>query len=388
MHSRAAVLGIMLGTSLFTAAQPARRTEAKTAEQVYENIKVLRGTPADSFNQMMHLMSGQLGVDCEHCHLQKDRVSDELEPKRTARQMIKMTADINKKSFDGKPVVTCYTCHRGSPTPPSVPLLPAGEYVSNEKPAPRQLPTADQILAKYIDALGGEQAIRRVTSRVITATQDIPTGPGGVIPLPARTERYQKAPNLVLNVYHTDKYTISNGFDGSVSWAQNDRGRVTEAVKLEQIRAKRSADSYEPLHLKQQYARMKVDGIEKVNGRAAYVVIGYPEENIAERLYFDIQTGLLLRKSTIVPTGVGDSPFQTDYDDYRDTGSGVKYPFLIHMEPASGRLELITHSTIHVQKVQDNVAIDDAKFVKPVSKEDPPPRTATKAKEIRASGKR
>jgi outer membrane lipoprotein-sorting protein len=388
MHSKVAVFGMMSLTAVFSAAQPARRTEAKTAEQVYENIKVLRGTPADSFNQTMHLMSGQLGVDCEHCHLQKDRVSDELEPKRTARLMIKMTADINRKSFEGKPVVTCYTCHRGAPIPPNVPILPAGEYVSNEKPAPPQVPTADQILAKYIEALGGEQAIRKVTSRVITATQDIPTGPGGVIPVPARTERYQKAPNLVLNVYHTDKYTVTNGFDGNASWAQNDRGRVTEAVKLEQIRAKRASDFYEPVHLKQQYGRMKVDGIEKVNNRNAYVLIGYPEENIAERLYFDTQTGLLLRKSTIVPTGIGDSPFQIDYDDYRDTGSGVKYPFLIHMEPASPRLELITHSTIRVQKVQDNVAIDDAKFVQPVSKEEPPPRTATKAKEIRASGKR
>ena len=127
MHSRVAVIGMMLVTAVFTTAQPARRAEAKTAEQVYENIKVLRGTPADSFNQMMHLMSGQLGVDCEHCHLQKDRVSDEVEAKRTARQMIKMTADINKKSFDGKAVVTCYTCHRGSPIPPNVTLLPAGE---------------------------------------------------------------------------------------------------------------------------------------------------------------------------------------------------------------------------------------------------------------------
>ena len=105
MHSKVAVLGMMSLTAVFTVAQQARTTQGKTAEQVYENIKVLRGTPADSFNQMMHLMSGELGVDCEYCHLQKDRVSDELEPKRTARQMVKMTADINKKSFDGKPVV-------------------------------------------------------------------------------------------------------------------------------------------------------------------------------------------------------------------------------------------------------------------------------------------
>jgi hypothetical protein len=377
-------LGIILTGDVFSAAQqPPPRTEGKTAEQVYKNIKVLRGTPADSFNQMMHLLSGQLGVDCEYCHLQKDRVSDELEAKRTARQMIRMTSELNKKSFNGKQMVTCYTCHRGSPIPPSVPLLPVADYPPAEKPAPPQLPSADQILAKYIEALGGEQAIRKVTSRLITATQDIPTGPGGVIPTPARTERYQKAPYLLLNVYHTDKYSISNGFDGTVSWAQDARGRVTQPVKLEQIRARRSADFYECLHLKQEYSQMKVDGIEKVNNRDAYVLIGYPEEKIPERLYFDTQTGLLLRKSTVVPTAAGNSPFQVDYDDYRDTGSGVKYPFLTHMEPGGSRTELVVHSTIRVQKIQDNVAIDDAKFVKPESKEEPPRPTATTATRIR-----
>ena len=366
------------GRSFFAAAQG--RTEGKTAEQVYKNIKVMRGTPADSFNQMMHLISGSLGVDCEYCHIQKDRASDELETKKTARQMMRMMMDLNKKSFEGKQVVTCYTCHRGNPTPPNVPLLPVGEYLSDEKPVTPALPTADQIFAKYVEALGGEQAIRKVTSRVITGTEDIPTGPGGVNPTPGKVERYQKAPNLLLNVLHPGKATLSNGFDGKVSWAQDAKGRVGQPVKLEQIRAARNADFYEPLHLKQAYAQVKVDGIEKVNNRDAYVVIGTPQEGIAERLYFDKETGLLLRKSTVVPTHAGNSPYRVDYDDYRDTGSGVKYPFLIHMEPASPRLELVTHSAIRVEKVQDNVALDDAKFVKPESKEEPPaPRpTATR----------
>ena len=117
---------------------------------------------------------------------------------------------------------------------------------------------------------------------------------------------------------------------------------------------------------------MKVDGIEKVNGRDAYVVVGIPQEKIPERLYFDTQSGLLVRKATRVPTAIGDSPYEVDYDDYRDTGHGAKFPFLIHMEPAGPRLELITHSTIRVLTVEDNVAIDETKFVKPISKEDAP----------------
>ena len=53
-----------------------------------------------------------------------------------------------------------------------------------------------------------------------------------------------------------------------------------------------------------------------------------------EWLYFDAQTGLRLRKRTTLQTPAGNSPFQVTYGDYRDTGSGVKFPFLIRMDPA------------------------------------------------------
>ena len=70
-------------------------------------------------------------------------------------------------------------------------------------------PSVDQILDKFVAALGGEQAVRKVTSRVITGTQYIPTGPGGGTLVPAAIERDQKAPNLVVTTYHTPTYTIS-----------------------------------------------------------------------------------------------------------------------------------------------------------------------------------
>lgn len=373
----AAVLSWVAGGGAHAQA-PARA--GHKAEDAYKNIQALRGTPAEDFNQTMHLMSGALGVDCEYCHVsQKDRVSDDMKAKVVARDMIKMTADLNRKSFHGQQVVTCYTCHRGNPVPPGAPVLPDPGYIEEKKP-PAGLPAADQIVAKYIQALGGEQALQKVTSRRITATQDIPTGPGGVNPVPAQMERFTKAPYFALTAYRAASFSIANGFDGNVAWAQDQRGRVTQPVKLEQLRARRNADFYEPLHLKQEYTQMKVEGIEKVNGRDAYAVLGIPQEKIPERLYFDAQSGLLLRKATRVPTAIGDSPYEVDYDDYRDTGHGAKFPFLIHMEPAGPRLELITHSTIRVLTVEDNVAIDDVKFVQPVSKEEPPPPAAKGSK--------
>jgi hypothetical protein len=61
-----------------------------------------------------------------------------------------------------------------------------------------------------------------------------------------------------------------------------------------------------------------------------------------------------------------------DFDDYRDTGSGVKIPFLVRSSPAGPRTELATTSTLRVTSVRDNVAIDAATFATPA----PPPPAA------------
>jgi hypothetical protein len=343
--------------------------QVRTTEQQFKNIQVLKGFPASQLNLSMHVIESSLGVDCEYCHDQKDRAKDDLKPKQIARKMISMVLEINKNTFEGQQVVTCYTCHRGSPQPSNVIALPIpNPMIEHPAPASAPLPTADQIISKYIQALGGEQALRKVSTRVITGTRNIPTGPGGEIPTPAKTAIYQKAPNMVVNVFQTDKVTLSEGYNGATAWAQNVAGVVADLPSPDQERAKRAADMYEPIDLKTQYAKMEVRGIEKLNGRDTYLLVGFPQNDNPEQLYFDVQTGLLARKVTAIPTLFGDNPVRVDYSDYRNTGSGVKIPFLVEMVPGSPRSELWTTSTLRVDKVQDNVAIDDAKFTKPASK--------------------
>ena len=364
---RGVVVALMLAGALLVRAQGGPPTmEGKTAEQFYKNIKVLNGTPADQVIESMHLIRGALGVDCEFCHEDPDRAADTKEPKETARMMMRMVMDINKNNFKGEQEVTCYTCHRGSAIPATTFTFPVVE--NGLEAEAKGLPSVDQILAKYVAALGGEQAIRKINSRVITGTQYIPTGPGGTVPVPATIERSQKAPNLVVNVYRTPTYTISDGFDGTRAWAQAANGRVAEPGATDQMRAKRDADFYLPLDLKQTYAQMQVRNIENVNGHDAYVVIARPQGDRAERLYFDVQTGLLVRKWNSLATPAGEAPFQVDYQDYRDTGSGVKFPYVIIMNPANARTEPSSTATIRVTKVQDNAPLDSSKFVKPESK--------------------
>src|SRR4029077_91139 len=111
-----------------------------------------------------------------------------------------------------------------------------------------------------------------------------------------------------------------------------------------------------------------VAGIERVHERDAYLVIATPANDTPEELYFDRENGLLVRKTTSITTPVGLAPYQVDYENYRDAGHGVKVPFVLNLSPGGPRAELTMNSNVRVQKVEENVAIDDAKFKKPASK--------------------
>src|SRR6267142_2417494 len=65
--------------------------------------------------------------------------------KNVARAMIRMVNDINKNTFNGKDVVTCYTCHRGN-TNPVVVLPYNGEPAHSTAAVRATMPTVDQLL--------------------------------------------------------------------------------------------------------------------------------------------------------------------------------------------------------------------------------------------------
>ena len=323
----------------------------------------------------MRVIAGSLGVGCGFCHVQ-DRSKDDMDTKKTARLMMAMMMEINKNKFDGRQQVTCFTCHNGSSTPASTlqfpEMAPAAPQGGGEGRA--QGPSADQILASYVQALGGEQAIRKIANFSITATRDAPAGFGGGAPAggaapaggppQAQVEEYLKAPNLMVTIVHAPNgMTTANGFDGTVGWTLNARGVVADLTGTDEARAARAADFYEALDLSKEYGQLTAGGTAKVGDHNAYVLVGTPQGDLPERLYFDTTTGLLLRKITITPTPMGNSPTQIDYDDYRDTGSGIKFPYLIRVtETPNARV------ATHVQKV-DSAPIDNSfKLMKPASK--------------------
>ncbi len=118
------------------------------------------------------------------------------------------------------------------------------------------------------------------------------------------------------------------------------------------------ADLHLATHLKAMFSELKVRGTEKVGDTEAYVVVGQREGRTPIQLYFDTQTGLLVRMLRFGETALGQLPVQIDYADYRAT-DGVKIPYRWTLARPSGRF------TIQVSEVKQNVPVDEAKFAKP-----------------------
>jgi hypothetical protein len=337
----------------------------KTVEQTKKNIQVLTGLPDSQLVPVMNYMGASLGVKCTYCHVNKDGKwdfpSDEKPEKGTAREMIKMVQGINKANFKGNPAVGCFTCHRGRSEPVRVPQLPIAvptpfaEATPAASPTPRPSPpTADQILAKYTEALGGAAAIEKMKTRSMKGTWLTSNG------ISLGYEVYQTAPDRIYTVLNTPKQgVIERGFNGTVAWEKGQRGlRELEGVELFQL--KRYPDLFHDIKLQGQFTRLSFGGRDKIDGRDVYVLRGLGVDGKGERLFFDAQTGLLLRRITSTPTIVGVIPEQVDYEDYRDV-DGLKLPFTIR----TTSIDSFYNSTRTFTEIKLNVPVDETKFNKP-----------------------
>jgi photosynthetic reaction center cytochrome c subunit len=345
---------------------PAAPAGRKLAEEEFKNIRALKGIPADQVIPSMQFIAASLGVECEYCHVAHANEKDDKKPKVTARKMINMMMAINIDNFEGHREVTCYSCHRGSKDPVGTPIItaeeppPAAEEGKKPGEAKAALPAADQLLDKYLAAIGGSDALQRVTSRVQQGTL---TAFGGQhFPV----EVYAKAPDKRVSVMHLQNGDSVTGFDGRQGWLSVP-GRVHMMSAAENDAARVDADLYFAAHVKTLYQKFGADEGTKIDGHDSYLVVGRTEGKPPLRLYLDKESGLLLRLIRYAETPLGRNPTQIDYADYRDA-NGVKVPFRWTLARPGNRF------TIQVEQLQQNVPVDDAKFVAPP----PPPATAAK----------
>ena len=312
---------------------------APKAEEVYKNIKTLKGTPASEVIPSMKFMCASLKVDCEFCHKENDFASDEKQAKEATRHMIEMQRDINTKNFNGRTQVTCNTCHNGSPKPQRIPSV-VGISRSTIKRGGEALIPAD-VLKKFESNSGGKLATANFEG---TAT--------GFGPTPSPIKITQGAPNKFVMEFNGQKL----GYDGTGVWLQVGTGKP-QALPADQTasivhfgRFFRGANAFAAL------GELKFAGRDKIDGKDVVVLrSGAQGAKVAEDLYFDAGTGLLSRVVTYTTTILGSIPESTDYSDYRKVGDDM-VPFMITM--SGGKAPVV----IKLDKSEANPSLPDGFF--------------------------
>ncbi len=368
----------MLGVAIARGQAQAEQTP-QLAEDVFVNVPALGGLPIDEFMDTMGMFSASLGMTCTDCHVGESlsnpaAYGDETARKRTSRAMVQMVNAINRDNFGGLPFVSCYTCHRADPSPKAVPSLVLQYSVPPDDPNeiffPEQavpgLPTADQLFDRYIQALGGANPVANLTSFVANGLYS-----GYDTDLqPVPVEVFANAPDQRATVVHAhfDESHLRDNlstYDGREGWiaapanlvplmrltGTNLEGARTEAV-LSFPAAGRT------------FRRWRVGFPKIIEGRRIQPIQGTRDGETPVNLFFDNESGLLVRLVRYSETDVGTVPTQIDYSDYRDV-SGVMMPFGWTVTWTNGQ------STIELSEIQSNVGIEAARFQRPTAS---PPR--------------
>ena len=406
--------GIGVPSALAQQASAPAAAGEPTAAQKYKNIQVLKDLPAVQLHDAMTYMAASMGGNCLTCHVRGADgefayEKDDNDHKVSARTMIQMVRAINEQHFKGEERVSCATCHqarrepsplpplsqpltpeqiaalpqRGGPRPggapgqpggvPSQPGAPGQTGASRPAAAPgqggtppppgggagqgprnqRPTETVDQVLDKYVQALGGLDALQKLTSRVRRGTVTNRAGQSSPITIE------ETAAGLFRATIESAP-AASRAFDGKSGWVDSG-GRVRDLDGVETANAGLPADLALGMRVKDGYAALAVRAYSRVNGHDVVALEGRRSAIVAETLFFDRTSGLLIRRSASLRTPLGNLPVQIDYDDYRAV-DGIQTPF---------EVRITDWESVSVEKLAEvkfNQPVDPARFAKPAPK--------------------
>ena len=365
------LVGCLVTTGLMTG-QAAQEPKPLMAEEVFKNVTVLKGIPVDEFMSTMGMFAAAVSLNCIDCHVPESvqnlaKFADDTPIKRTARRMVLMVNTLNKTNFAGRPVVTCWTCHRGEAgpakgTPNLTVQYSAPSEDANEVEVIRQSPSAptpDQVFAKYIQAAGGAERVNALTT--ITGKGEYAGWDTDFVKI--GVDIYAKAPAQRTTVVHMmiEGKVEDNvrTFDGRMGWiASPDKplplmpltGGNLDAAKTEAV-------LFFPAAIQKSFTGWKT-GAATIDDDDVVLVQGVTPARTPIKLYFDEKSGLLKRALYYASTVIGPVPTQIDVEQYKDV-SGVKIPSKWTSTWTDGQAHF------DLSQVQANAAVDAAKFNKP-----------------------
>jgi outer membrane lipoprotein-sorting protein len=216
-------------------------------------------------------------------------------------------------------------------------------------------PSVDQILEKYTQALGGQAAYEKVTTRTMKGTVEIPddnvTGPAHVL---------AKAPGSYRLTLDIPGYGIvETVVDGTAGWEKNPDSGVHAMSKGDLAAAARDHAFHREVRLKELYPKMQAAGADKVKGRDVVVIEASSADGPAEKLYFDAENGLLLKRDfERVTLEDGIVQYEVFYGDYRDV-DGLKVAGSIEQRSPDNTM------IFKFTEIKNDAALEDTAFAKP-----------------------
>jgi hypothetical protein len=210
--------------------------------------------------------------------------------------------------------------------------------------------TVEQLLERYVAALGGRHAIEAVRTRVSRGFLVNPSCQR------APLEIYEKAPDHFRIVMDVPAGRSENGFDGSVAWTRQPGDVAEERPVADAAFVIREHRLDRPLVMRSLYAHLRVVGPKRLDGRDVIVLEAAGEDSIVESWSFDAKTWLPAKMELTVRG----TPIQVWFEDYRRVG-GVKVPFRIR------RARPDFAWTNEFTSIEQNVPLDDRQFTKPVT---------------------
>jgi photosynthetic reaction center cytochrome c subunit len=386
--SVAAAVMVVLWLAGGTAPKARAQAKSQKAEDTFKNVQVLKGISVDDFMGTMGIMSAAVGFDCSECHIGAgtDKVdwAADSQKKIVARKMVTMVTAINRDNFGGRQMVTCWSCHHGRDKPSTTPALEvvygpgSTEMDDNLSQMPGE-PEAQQIIDKYLNAIGGAQKLTAIKSYIAKGSSVGFGGFGGG----ADVTIYAKFPDQRTTDIEFKKETgrpsAVRAYDGHLGWIKTPLAVLTDyqLTGAELDGARVDAQLAFPAQIKTALTRLVVSlptSISDLPGpssqtskesgeglgkdRVVNVVQGTSPGGTLVTMYFDQQSGLLLRLLRYGKTPIGRIPTQVDYSDYRDVG-GTKMPFHLTFAWLDGR------DAIQLSEVKTNVPVDEKMFGRP-----------------------
>jgi hypothetical protein len=355
----------------------------------YRDIQVMKDVPADQFDITMDYFVAATGLQCQGCHV-RDEATGEFDYandhriKSVTRKMINLVRTVNAGDYGGR--TNCAQCHAGRPNPPGLPLAqpmtpdqiaalaaqtaarqggpggasPAAAGTAGAQGAGQQIPAPaiDDVINKYVEALGGRAALEKLQSRAMSGTLTNRAAQSMAFAIEEKGTKY-------LETTQSQPTPTTIGFDGASGWTQSGT-RVADLVGFPLQRALCSATLTLPLRLKDKYPNLQAGRPTRLPGASAASpalevnqLQGASSPYVNEQFYFHATSGLLVRRRVVTRAADrGSMVEQFDYSDYRAV-AGVKMPFTIK------RTSWNAVDTLTIADIKPNVQIDDAKFARP-----------------------